>query len=175
MDKFEVYSCNGTVFWPHFAAHHYMTAEYNGHTAVVGLWNGRLSAFASCISYPSGTIKQPSVREHRTVVLPDFQGLGLGARISDTLAAHMLSVGVRYFVKTRHTTLGEYRNRSPLWRKTQHYGERKDKEYAQVRWKAISDFSFCHEFIGSDPAVYEKCLNNVRKVSTQLSFLDFGE
>ena len=54
-------------------------------------------------------------REHRTVVLPDYQGMGFGVRISDAVAEMFIKDGCRYFSKTVHPRMGEYRNTSKLW------------------------------------------------------------
>ena len=57
-------------------------------------------------------------RGHRTVVLPEFQGMGIGTAFSDAIAEFYVSQGVRYFSKTAHPSFGEHREKSPLWRAT---------------------------------------------------------
>jgi GNAT superfamily N-acetyltransferase len=57
-------------------------------------------------------------RECRTVVLPDFQGLGIGVRFSNAIADIFIEEGSRYFSKTAHIRMGEYRQNNPLWRAT---------------------------------------------------------
>lgn len=57
-----------------------------------------------------------AAREHRLVVLPAFQGLGLGNIISDATARNITKLGYNYYAITSHPALGEYRNRHPkLW------------------------------------------------------------
>jgi GNAT superfamily N-acetyltransferase len=58
---------------------------------------------------PSGTIKNGYALS-RTVVLPDFQGLGIGKSISEFTAQILLSIGGRVFTKTINPALGEHRN-----------------------------------------------------------------
>ena len=41
-------------------------------------------------------------REHRTVILPDFQGLGFGSRVSDGMAELLALHNKRYQSKTAH-------------------------------------------------------------------------
>lgn len=55
------------------------------------------------------------LREHRTVVLPDFQGLGLGSLMADTVAHLCCQMGYLLMSKTAHPTYGGYRDRSPFW------------------------------------------------------------
>lgn len=57
-------------------------------------------------------------RAHRTVVLPAWQGLGIGSRLSDAAAALHHHEGCDYYGQTVHPRFGEYRDRSPLWRGT---------------------------------------------------------
>jgi GNAT superfamily N-acetyltransferase len=153
------------MLWRYFAPHHYLSGDYHGHGAIVGLVNGQLAAFASYISYPSGTIPQPSKREHRTVVLPDFQGMGIGVRISDVMATMVLRRGFRYFSKTSHPRMGGYRERSPLWRATSKNGLARTTEAEHggfTNWHVKHTKSYSHEFVGDDPDVYAAVLRYER-------------
>ena len=69
----------------------------------------------------SATISSPRKggwRAHRTVVLPAWQGLGVGSRLSDAAAELHHSEGYDYFGQTVHPRFGAYRDASPLWRPT---------------------------------------------------------
>lgn len=57
-------------------------------------------------------------RAHRTVVLPAWQGLGVGSRLSDAAAALHHREGYDYYGQTVHPRFGAYRDASPLWRPT---------------------------------------------------------
>ena len=57
-------------------------------------------------------------RAHRTVVLPAWQGLGIGSRLSDAAAALHHREGCDYYGQTVHPRFGAYRDSSPLWRGT---------------------------------------------------------
>lgn len=177
MSRLEIFACDGTRLWPYFAKHHYLTGEYHGHFAVIGLVDDQLAAFSSCIAFPTGTIKQPCKRGHRTVVLPDFQGRGIGSAISEVLADTMLRQGFRYFVKTAHPRLGEHRNRSPLWRQsTWNLEERSDRGgFAEDKsWVPRNGQMYCHEFVGSDAAIYDAIMNPKRAEDKQLRLFDAG-
>src|SRR6478609_11166548 len=122
--------------WPYFAPHHYLSANYAGHRAWIAVINEKPVAFSSIMAFPSGNWKN-GWREHRTVVLPQFQGLGLGARMGDWTGHYVCTVltdgqGV-YYSKTVHPRLGEYREASPLWRATSKNGViRTEKEAGAV-------------------------------------------
>ena len=125
-----IYPCSRNL-WGMFAPHHYLshvlassakcyvvTAEFEKQTNVVG--------FVSCRPYPTGSIRRAWL-EHRTVILPDFQGLGIGPRASDAVASLYLSEGKHYFSRTAHPRFGAYRNKpnSGWMPTTQYKGESK--------------------------------------------------
>ena len=55
-------------------------------------------------------------REHRTVCLPDFQGVGLGQAMSSFVASLYAATGKPYTSTTSHPAMIGHRCRSPLWR-----------------------------------------------------------
>lgn len=144
--------------WSIFSPHHYLTENINRSARCwAAVWEGRTVGFASAIAYPNGYIKN-AWREHRTVVLPDFQGMGLGVRISDALATIFVLDGCRFFSKTAHPRMGEYRNNSPLWKPTSknmrarkdYNHNRKTKESA-YKHLHMDRLTYSHEFIGKPP------------------------
>ena len=77
---------------------------------------GRLAVGIVCTLPFPGSARQGTMhREHRCVVLPDFQGLGFGTRISDRVAEAYVQRGVRYQSRTAHPRFGTHRGRSELW------------------------------------------------------------
>lgn len=93
------------------------------------------------------------------MILPDYQGMGFGVRLSDAIATMFLSQGKRYFSKTVHPRMGEYRNRSPLWvatsknmkRRGDYISARKTKE-SKYKHKHAHRLAYSHEFIGNNSA-----------------------
>ena len=57
-------------------------------------------------------------RLSRTVVLPDYQGLGIGSMMTDAVAEILWREGKRVFTKTMSPALGLHRENSPLWTPT---------------------------------------------------------
>ena len=57
-------------------------------------------------------------RAHRTVVLPEFQGFGVGARLSDAVGEWLRRRGSDFYGQTVHPRFGAYRDASPLWEPT---------------------------------------------------------
>jgi len=141
--------------WAMFRNHHYLDGNINKASRCwIATWDGVPVGFAAALSFPSGTIKN-AWRGHRTVVLPDFQGLGLGVRISDSVAEIFKSSGHRYFSKTAHPRMGEYRNNSSLWKPTTKNGMSR-QDYKRDGTKVTVEYSnkhadrvcYSHEYIG---------------------------
>ena len=158
--KLEVVPCT-TEAWAIFCNHHYLSASINKSAwCWFVVWEGKIIGFTSAISYPSGTVKL-AWREHRTVIFPDFQGLGIGVKVSDAIGEMFKQWGRRYFSKTSHTRMGEYRNQSVKWKPTTHNMEDRSKQYERQMKKQNSFFHkdliekhrnricYCHEYIGS--------------------------
>jgi len=156
-----IYPCKREV-WGMFAPHHYLshilassarcflaTAEFEGTSSVVG--------FVSCLPFPSGSLKR-AWREHRTVVLPDFQGLGIGPRISDAVAELHRRESKRYFSRTAHPRFGAYRNkRNSGWMPTsqnKYAREQAQDKGTHTGAERINSFggdnrlAFSHEYVG---------------------------
>jgi GNAT superfamily N-acetyltransferase len=145
--------------WPVFAPHHYMSAKYQGHGCYVALLDDVLVGFTSYGVMPGFPPPQYAAREHRTVILPDYQGIGIGIRLSNWLAQMLQSSGYRVYSKTSHPRMGEYRSHSELWKPTsqnmktarkQAHGE---KTFGTV-WPVKERPAYSHEYIGTDPELY---------------------
>lgn len=151
----DILPVKGVRVWPHFAPYHYLSDVYRGHHAWLFVIDGDPVAFTSIIRMPNGKVKN-AWREHRTVVLPAYQGMGIGPRASDWTAHHVCTILApegRYFSKTVHPRLGGYRENSPLWLGTRHNRETVNKS-ARGEQKIhkghiwANRTSYAHEYIG---------------------------
>lgn len=108
----------GPQYWDMFKRHHYLDTKMSrsGHY-YVGLIGDKPVAFHAVLHSTNRDIHS-YWRGHRTVVLPEFQGMGIGTAFSDAIAEIYVSQGYRYFSKTAHPSFGEHRQKSPLWRAT---------------------------------------------------------
>lgn len=103
--------------WDVFRHHHYLDHSLSRSAACfVALWNERPVAFASAMSFPHPT--SPGWREHRTVCLPDFQGVGIGNKLSEVIAAAYAATGKPYRSTTSHPAMVRYRAASRKWKMT---------------------------------------------------------
>jgi hypothetical protein len=101
--------------WSLFRGHHYLSAELKqqGPRYFVGLVEGLPAAFVAALHFPHAIA--PKWREHRTVCLPDFQGVGIGNAMSEYIASVFASLKP-YTSTTSHPAMIAHRSRSPLWK-----------------------------------------------------------
>ncbi len=104
--------------WNLFKEHHYLTAEISKSAiCFVGCLEGRPVVFDAWLPFV-GRLKNDTraMRGSRTVCLPDFQGLGLGNTLFNTLASMWAGLGYRAFSNTAHPAEINKRISSGLWR-----------------------------------------------------------
>jgi ABC-type lipoprotein export system ATPase subunit/GNAT superfamily N-acetyltransferase len=104
-----------TQAWQIFAQHHYLSHSLNPSSiCFLASWKGIPVAFSSWLPFVgAGPLTR---REHRTVVLPDYQGVGLGNHLSALIASMWKGLGYRAISTTTHPAMIRHRNSSPLWR-----------------------------------------------------------
>lgn len=145
-----------TKMWSQFKKYHYLSGEINkSATCYVGEYNDIPIVFIALISQMGKDVKH-AWREHRVVVLPDYQGMGIGNKTSEMFAQAYIEKGCQYFAKTSNVRMGEHRDKSPLWRGT--CNNHKDRhDYLKFRDKIFSQeflskhalrVCYSHEYIG---------------------------
>jgi GNAT superfamily N-acetyltransferase len=109
----DVFRCSPAA-WRLFAAHHYLSHALNrSATCFLATHRGRPVAFSAWLHFVG---PGPRRREHRTVVLPDFQGVGIGGAVSELIAAMWKGLGYGAVSTTTHPALIRSRCGSPHWR-----------------------------------------------------------
>jgi len=136
-----------------FKNHHYLDENINKSArCYVGVWDDKIIAFGASLALPNGNFKN-GWRGHRTVILPDFQGLGIGIRFSDAIAQIHIDQGLRYFSRTAHPRMGLYRMKSKLWKPTsKNLKLRNDITHSNIFNNHYADNKrtcFSHEYIGN--------------------------
>jgi GNAT superfamily N-acetyltransferase len=104
----------GLEAWPLFRPHHYLSARISRSAqAFAAWWRGKPVAFSAWVN---NLVKGGGKREHRTVVLPDYQGIGIGSALSDFVASLWAGLGRRVLSTTAHPGFVASRLRSSRWR-----------------------------------------------------------
>jgi len=112
--QLEIYKCHNSI-WRIFKDHHYLSTNIVcSAQCFIGLINDIPVAFSSYIHFQHSKIKNAK-REHRTVVLPDFQGVGIGNILSDFVAESCLKKGFNYYSITSHPSMIFSRIKSEKW------------------------------------------------------------
>jgi len=118
--------------WKIFKRHHYLSAEINSSAQCFGGFIGHdLVAFMAYIHFPHPKAKNIKMG-HRTVVLPDYQGLGISGRMSEVIGQHLYGQGFRYRRVIAHPAVIAYCQASPRWRETT------AKTKSVVRWSGAA-------------------------------------
>jgi GNAT superfamily N-acetyltransferase/alpha-D-ribose 1-methylphosphonate 5-triphosphate synthase subunit PhnL len=101
--------------WPLFREHHYLShALAAGAVCFLASWNDRPVAFSAWLPFVG--VGPPARREHRTVTLPDYQGVGIGFALSSFCASLWKALGYRAVSTTTHPAFIAARCRSGDWR-----------------------------------------------------------
>ena len=147
--------------WDVFKKHHYLSEDLPLSTrCFFAVWDDNIIGFSATISLPGkipplyeGDIRK-KWRECRTVIIPDFQGLGIGTRFSDAIADLHIEQGYRYFSKTSHMRMGLYREKSPIWKATATNLADRSKSTKGKSWSHLNiereRICYSHEYIGKD-------------------------
>jgi len=163
--KLSIYKCHRSK-WEMFKKHHYLNHKIPSAVRCwIAKWGDEIVGFSSSICLP-GRIPglyegdtRGKWRECRTVCLPDFQGVGIGTKLSDAIADIHIEGGLRYFSKTSHIRMGEYRQKSPLWRATATNLKDRSKSGQGRGWHHYTlekkRICYSHEYIGADRKSYD--------------------
>lgn len=101
--------------WSLFRQYHYLNANLNkAARCFVAFWNGVPVAFIAYLHLVNNRIKNAK-KGHRVVVLPDYQGVGVGMALIRYIAACLKAVGFGFYGRTALYQVMSYRNRSSDW------------------------------------------------------------
>ena len=147
----EIYKADRSI-WGMFKEHHYLSGDLsNASRCYVGVLDGKVVGFSATMTMPNGNIKN-AWREHRTVIIPDYQGLGLGVRFSDAIGQIHLEQGHRFYSRTAHIRMGYYREQSTLWKPTSKNKVKRvditNKNTFNNHYADNKRVCFSHEYIG---------------------------
>lgn len=103
--------------WSVFRPYHYLSGVLHTSARCYGAFVGdECVAFAGVAGIPHRSKDAQRIRRvRRLVVLPDWQGLGIGTRMEEWLAEHYCAKGYRFRSVTAHPGLVRYYLRSPRW------------------------------------------------------------
>jgi ABC-type lipoprotein export system ATPase subunit/GNAT superfamily N-acetyltransferase len=119
--KFEIFQTFDKSIWKAFAKHHYLSHTHNNAANVyVAFVNNELAGFISILHLPHPVAKTIK-KVHRLVILPDYQGLGIGIKLLNEVGKHYIKSGWRYTIVTSAPSLIFGLKKHISW-KCKHFG-----------------------------------------------------
>lgn len=103
--ELEIFRCRYET-WKIFKQHHYLSEDLNpAALSYLALWNDKPIAFVAILPFP-GVGDSKTRRISRIVILPDYQGLGIGKALIDYFAALYYKIDSQMYIRTINPALG---------------------------------------------------------------------
>lgn len=98
-----------------FSKYHYLSHSHNNASRVFILTlNDVIVGFSSTLPFPHPKLKN-HWREHRTIILPDYQGIGLGHMLSNNVAELLKKDGKGFLSTSSNPAFINSRKRDDKW------------------------------------------------------------
>lgn len=143
--ELQIFRCRHET-WNLFKQHHYLSSELNTSSqSYLITWNEKAVAFAGILPFPG--VGDPKTRRvSRLVVLPDFQGLGIGKKILNYLSSIYWKEDHQMFIRTMQPALGIALSRDDEWIATS--GNLRKPSNDTSGRKIIMRESYSYKYIG---------------------------
>lgn len=117
IDVYEIRS-NKEEIWNIFKKYHYLSHSFNKASRVfIATYKDQLCAFSAILPFPHPK-RRNTRKEHRTVVLPDYQGVGIARKFTDYIGHLLHEEGKTYISTTSNPNMINARMKSPHWKCT---------------------------------------------------------
>lgn len=142
--------------WRMFGKYHYLSNKFNKAAHVYVLKdNDKLVAMCAVLYFPHG-YKKNTYREHRTVVMPDYQGCGIGNQFANFIAEMYVKKGYNFITTTSNPAMLFSRKKSRNWICT-HFGRMgKGGNHSKIQNRNVRKSTSCDRITAS----FEYVLNN---------------
>jgi len=118
--KFEIFKTTDKSIWKMFAKHHYLSHNHNNAANVfIAIINDDIAGFISILPQPGKLQRQKRV--HRLVILPDYQGAGIGIKFLNEVGNIYKKEKWIYRINTTAPSLIYALKKSNKWN-CHHYG-----------------------------------------------------
>lgn len=112
--KIQIFQCHHSA-WRLFVGNHYLSADLNkASTCFILFFDGTPAAFVAILPFPHPHLKNVW-KGHRTVTLPDYQGFGLGNRLSEFVGEWLHKKSKKFRSVTSHPAMIGHRYKSESW------------------------------------------------------------
>ena len=111
--RLEIYRCRHGA-WQLFARHHYLSGSLSKRSrCYLATWEGEPVAFCAMVTLIG---QKNRWRISRIVTLPDYQGVGIGTSVMETVADLHRAEGHRVNCTASHPAMIAHWRKSPRWR-----------------------------------------------------------
>jgi energy-coupling factor transporter ATP-binding protein EcfA2 len=156
--------------WHFFKKHHYLTEDVNKSCKFLLFeWNDKPIGIVAIINQPRKGCSN-GFAISRIVVMPDFQGMGLGVKLLEFCGGLIRNNNGLCFIKTVNPALGVYFNNNKQWRGTAMNNKIRHKSSSSSDISAknrLERTSFCHEYIGESISGYEDLLLPINEMRSK--------
>ena len=149
--KLSIYKTDKS-YWRIFRKYHYLdTNLHNAAQCFVAFIKNEPIAFFAVIHFPHPKSKLFK-RGHRLVVLPDYQGLGIGHKLSSFIAQYYHNKGYRFIIQSSTKSLLNQRLKDKCWVVKDF--NRKIKESGKImnRTSSQNKYTYSYEYVGNNNA-----------------------
>lgn len=106
---------NKQFYWQMFKKYHYLSHSFNNASRTfIATVDGKICGFTAILPFVHPKVKN-TWREHRTVILPDFQGIGLGSVMTNEIGEILMSETKSFITTTSNPALIYARRKDPKW------------------------------------------------------------
>jgi ABC-type lipoprotein export system ATPase subunit/GNAT superfamily N-acetyltransferase len=145
--ELQIFRCRYET-WNLFKQHHYLTEDLNkAANNYIVLWNDKPICFIGILPFP-GVGDEKTRRISRIVVLPDFQGLGLGKNILNYISSLYAKEKSTMYIRTMSPALGLALSKDVNWIATS--SNLKIPQQDSNGRKLIERPSYSYKYIGQE-------------------------
>lgn len=134
--------------WQQFRQHHYLNTDLKrGASCFAAFIHEKPVAFSAWIYFPHPRRSDMKI-EHRTVVLPDYQGIGIGNHLSAVIASLWKALGYTSISTTSHPGMIQHRRKSSQWQLTRLGRNSSSGKNSSIKRHATTRFTASFKYIG---------------------------
>jgi ABC-type Mn2+/Zn2+ transport system ATPase subunit/GNAT superfamily N-acetyltransferase len=113
--KFEIYQTADKSIWKMFAKHHYLSHSHNNAANLfICMINDEVAGLISVMHFPHAIVKNIK-KVHRLVVLPDYQGIGIGIKLLNEIGIYYKKQKQRFNIVSSSPSLINALKKSNKW------------------------------------------------------------
>jgi hypothetical protein len=150
-EQYKIIPCHYSMY-ELFSKYHYLKEINTASKCWVIVKEEELVGFHSSLQFPMRRLDgKTAFRGHRTIIIPKYQGLGIGSSFVNYIASIFINNNKAFYTTTSNKNFGESRNQSELWRATKNNGKvRTEKELERNKFGGSyrNVVYYCHEYVG---------------------------